>query len=109
MIPGDAIGLIVDIVGFLKTQPSSDSVTQAKPNAHVAQIRFYEAFNIAEISQVTLFAVGYVSDMAMPYRVTVLVGFFFDPNFDDKRVRAKFGRLMSMPPLRALRYRTPRF
>ena len=104
MTPGAAIGLIVDMSRFLTIQPSSESLTQAKPNAHFAQIRLYEAFNLAEISQITLFAVGYVGDMAVPYRVAVLVGFFFDPDLDDKRVRVKFGRSISMPPFRALRF-----
>ena len=93
----------------LKVQPSPDSLTQTKPDAHVAQIRLYEAFNLAEILQVTLFAVGYVSDMAVPYRVAMLVGFFFDPNLHDKRVRVKFGALISMPCLRALWCQTARF
>ena len=107
--PEAAIGLIVNIVGFLKIQPFPDALTQAKPNAHIAQIRLYEAFNFAEVSQVTLFAVGYVRDMAMPYRVAMLVGFFFDPDLDDKRVRAKFDRPISTPLLRALRCQTARF
>lgn len=107
--PVAAIGLIVNIVGFLKVQPSPDAVTQAKTDAHVAQIRLYKAFNFAEVSQVTLLAVGYVRDMAAPYRVAMLVGFFFDPDLDDKRVRAKFGRPILTPLLGALRCQTARF
>lgn len=55
-----------------------------------------------------LFAARYVSDMAVPYRVVMLVGFFFDPNLDNKRVGVKFGRPISTL-LRPLRYQTARF
>lgn len=96
-------GLIVS-----KTQPSSDALRQAKPDAHGAQIRFYEALNLAQISQVTLLAARYVRDMAVPFRVVIPVRFFFDPNLDDKRVRIKFGRVISTF-LRPLRYQTTRF
>ena len=99
--PGAGNDLIVDICRFLtllivsKIQPSPDSLTQAKPNAHGVQISFYENFNLTETSQVALFAAGYMSDMSVPYRVVILVDFFFDPNLDDKRVGVKFGRPIS--------------
>lgn len=91
---------VPDLLVLSKTQPSSDSLTQAEPDAHGAQIRFYEAFDLAEISQVALFAAWNVSDMAVPYRVTMLISFFFDPHLDDERVRAKFGRPILTPPFR---------
>jgi hypothetical protein len=91
------------------SQPPSDSVQQAKPNSHGAQIRFYEPFDLTETSQVALFAARYVSDMAVPYRVVVPVDFFFDPNLDDKRVSVKFGGRAISALLVALRYRIARF
>ena len=85
---------------FSKTQPSSYSLTQSEPDAHGAQVRFYEALNLAETSQVALFAAWNVSDMAVPYRVAMLVSFFLNPHFDDERVRDKFGRPILTPLFR---------
>ena len=97
------------LLTFSESQPSPYPLAQAKLNAHGLQIRFYKGLNLIETSQVALFAAWYVGDMAVPYRVAILVGFFFYPNFDDKRVGVKFGRLMSMPPFGALRDQTARF
>jgi hypothetical protein len=97
------------LLTFSKSQPSPYSLAQAKLNAHGFQIRSYKGLNLTETSQVALFAAWYVSDMAVPYRVAVLIGFFFDPNFDDKRVGVKFGRRISTPLISWLRCRTAPF